>query len=239
MNDRHEILNEYLLGELTGPEREELEKQIASDPQLAAEAAELAPIVARLEALPEEAWASDPPPFALPGAVQQQEQDRPAQSEGFWSRVFGGSLSVRPAIAFAACTLLFVGGVGVGLVSGGSSDETRGPSVQQAQLTPVRSIDAAAAGQADLKREGQSIRIKLTGLAPNSDDDFYEAWLLNDDGGLVALGTFRVGDDRETVLDLPVPVGTDNYPLVDISLQPINGKPTHSGVSVLRGKLES
>ena len=71
MNDRNEILNEYLLGELTGPEREALEKQIESDPQLAAEVAELAPIVARLEELPDEAWIADPPPFSLPGAVQQ------------------------------------------------------------------------------------------------------------------------------------------------------------------------
>jgi hypothetical protein len=55
--------------------------------------------------------------------------------------------------------------------------------------------------------------------------------------GFISLGTFRVSEDGSTTLDLPVPVKTDRFPVVDISLQPTNGKPTHSGVSVLRGTL--
>lgn len=30
---------------------------------------------------------------------------------------------------------------------------------------------------------------------------------------------------------------TDEFPIVDISLQPVDGKATHSGVAVLRGTL--
>jgi anti-sigma-K factor RskA len=240
MDDRNELINDYLLGELSDQERSDLERRIEQDPALAAEVAALAPIVSKLEALPDEAWAgAEPPPFALPGAGPSQVPSEEPDRESLLQRIFGGSIALRPAIAMGAALLLFVGGVGVGLLSAGDTAEVRDPSIQQATLTPVRSLDAGATGSADIKQDGQAIRLKLSGLAPNSDKDFYEAWLLNDKEGLVAIGTFRVGDDGSATLDLPVPVGTDSYPVVDISLQPADGKPTHSGVSVLRGTLES
>lgn len=257
MNDHHDIVNDYLFGELSEERRRELERQIASDPELAAEIAELSPIVAKLESLPEEAWSgADPPPFTLPGRAAPVSSPAPpaarepalrpdpprSQRAGALSRFFGGSFSLRPALAFACAVLLFAGGVGVGVLSGGEDDapvDALGPSVQQANLAPVAEFDPQATGRADVKHDGKLIRLKLSGLKPNSSDDFYEAWLMDPKNGLVAIGTFTVDDRGEAKLDLPVPVGTDRYPVVDISLQPVDGKPAHSGVSVLRGKLES
>jgi anti-sigma-K factor RskA len=81
------------------------------------------------------------------------------------------------------------------------------------------------------------IRLKISGLAGSGKNDFYEAWLMDPKNGFISLGTFRIGEDGSTTLDLPVPVETTRFPVVDISLQPANGKPTHSGISVLRGTL--
>lgn len=259
MKDHHEILSEYLLGDISDARRKELESEIASDPELAAEIAELGPIVAKLEALPDEAWSdAEPPAFTLPGRAAPvastaptvpaeprpaaSPPPRPARREGALQRFFGGSFSLRPALALGCALLLFAGGVGVGALSGGSDNapiDALGPTVQQASLSPVAEFDQQATGSADVKHDGKLIRLKLSGLKPNSEEDFYEAWLMDPKNGLVAIGTFTVDERGEAKLDLPVPVGTDRYPVVDISLQPVDGKPTHSGVSVLRGKLES
>lgn len=257
MSDRNEILNDYLFGEISDERRAELEREIAKDPDLAAEAAELGIIVSKLEALPDAAWGeADPPPFALPGSAVPVERAASATEEappatpredrrgepraGALGRFFAGSFSLRPAFALAAAALLFAGGIAVGSLGGSDAKiDALGPTTQQANLSPVADLDPAASGSADIKHDGRLIRLKVTGLKANGDDDFYEAWLMDPKNGLVALGTFRVDEHGEARLDLPVPVGTDRYPVVDISLQPVDGKPTHSGVSVLRGKLQS
>ncbi len=238
MNDRHEMLTDYLLGELTDEQRAEFEQQIARDPELAAEVAELGQVVTRLESLPDEAWAEeDPPPFIVPvSADSPQGSSRPGALRGFLDRSF----TLRPAFALAAAVLLFAGGIGVGsLTRSDDSAPSLGATGERADLSPVADIDPQATGTADIKRDGKLIRLRLSGLAPNGDDDFYEAWLMDPKNGLVAIGTFRVDRGGGATIDLPLPVGTDRFPLVDISLQPTNGKPTHSGVSVLRGKLQS
>lgn len=233
MSDRSEILNDYLLGELPDEQRAELLREIEDDPQLSAELAELSPLVATLEELPPEAWDDiEAPPLRLNGRAA--EPQRRSRLKDF----FGGSFALRPALAFAAVIAIFATGVGVGLLSGGDNSTTSfGPVATQTSLSPVGELDPAATGQATVKQGGQVIRLKISGLAVNSDNDFYEAWLMDPKDGFISLGTFRVGDDGSTTLDLPVAVSTSRFPVVDISLQPTNGKPTHSGVSVLRGTL--
>ena len=52
---------------------------------------------------------------------------------------------------------------------------------------------------------------------------------------LVGLGSFRVGDDGAATLKLPLPMDPDAFQYFDLSLEPGDGDPGHSGVSVLRG----
>lgn len=233
MRDRSEILNDYLLGELPDEQRAELLSEIEADPLLAAELAELSPLVATLEELPAEAWDEiEAPPLNL-----RRESPEPAKSSRL-REFFSGSFAMRPALAFAAVLAIFAAGLGVGLLTGADNSTTSfGPVATQTSLSPVGELDPAATGQATVKQGGQVIRLKISGLAVNSDNDFYEAWLMDPKDGFISLGTFRVGSDGSTTLDLPVAVSTSRFPVVDISLQPTNGKPTHSGVSVLRGTL--
>lgn len=50
----------------------------------------------------------------------------------------------------------------------------------------------------------------------------------------VALGSFRVGADGGARVDLPVTVSPRRFPVLDISREPDDGDPGHSGASVLR-----
>jgi anti-sigma-K factor RskA len=237
MRDRSEILNDYLLGELPERERAELRREIDADPQLSAELDELSPLVATLEELPEEAWDQvEAPPLRLrTESAPASEPARRRRLKDFFDRSF----ALKPLPAFAAVLAIFVAGFGLSQLSRSDNAAPIDGSVAQTSLTPVGDIDPAASGQADVKKDGHQIRLKISGLKVNGENDFYEAWLMDPKNGFISLGTFRVADDGSTTLDLPVPVATDKFPVVDISLQPTNGKPAHSGVSVLRGTLTS
>lgn len=245
MSDRQDRISDYLLGELSGPALAEFESELATDPALAAEVNDLKDVVTRLDALPEEAWQPvEPPPLVLPKreseaptATAPSAGSEPKRSSGI-RRWLSDAFAVKPAVAFAAVALFFVAGVGVGTLTGADDDVSPlAQTVQQATLAPVADRDAAASGVADVKKDGQVIRLNLNGLAPTPKDKFYEAWLMDPKNGLVAIGSFRVAEDGKATIDLPVAVGTDEFPIVDISLQEVNGKPDHSGVSVLRGTL--
>ena len=53
---------------------------------------------------------------------------------------------------------------------------------------------------------------------------------------MVPLGVLRPG---EQTLELPSGLDLGEFPIVDVSVEPLDGDPTHSGVSVARGVLES
>ena len=73
--------------------------------------------------------------------------------------------------------------------------------------------------------------------APELDDAYYEVWLLEPDvSGLVPLGTTQAGT---TVFEIPAGLDLDEFPVVDVSVEPLDGDPAHSGDSVVRGVLES
>ena len=78
-------------------------------------------------------------------------------------------------------------------------------------------------------------RARVSGLKPTGDKQFYELWLLGADKRLVGLGSFRVNDEGEATLKLPLPVDPKAFQYFDLSLEPTDGDPGHSGVSVLRG----
>jgi anti-sigma-K factor RskA len=80
------------------------------------------------------------------------------------------------------------------------------------------------------------LEVDLT--AADLQDGFYEVWLLDEAvEDLVSLGVVRGGG--EVVLPLPAGLDLGEYPLVDVSVEPLDGDPGHSGVSIARGTLES
>lgn len=244
MSERTEILNDLLFGDISDERRRELMREVERDPALLAEYEQLSPLAVRLEALPGEAWVSvDPPPLRLPdqlppvGAATPAPTPARARQRRSIRERFSG-IRHRPAFALAAVVLVFGAGLATGLLAAGG-DEAAQPAVAvaAADLTPVGSVDPAARGSAAITDAGAEIRLEISGLKKSDADHFYEAWLMDPKNGLVSLGTFRVDGDGTAKLNLPVAVMTDQFPIVDISLQPVDGKATHSGVSVLRGTL--
>ncbi|WP_439592053.1 anti-sigma factor [Microbacterium sp.] len=114
-----------------------------------------------------------------------------------------------------------------------------------ARLTPtsiaVATLDAFpdhpdAVGSADVEegRDG-SRRLIVTLDAAAVPDAYREVWLIrNDAGALISLGV--LDGDRGS---FPIPDGVDlkEYSLVDISVEPVDGDPAHSGDSIVRGAL--
>jgi RNA polymerase sigma-70 factor (ECF subfamily) len=97
----------------------------------------------------------------------------------------------------------------------------------RSRLAPVGDAPAARyarrpAGQRTMHPDGG-------GLPRVGGGGFYEVWMLRDPAHLVALGSFRVGADGRARLDLPVTASARRFPVLDISREPADGDPEHSG----------
>jgi hypothetical protein len=80
--------------------------------------------------------------------------------------------------------------------------------------------------------------VRVSGLRPSSPGDFYEVWLLDDakrPGRLISLGSFRVPGSGAATVEVPVPVDPERF-VFDVSVEPQDGDPAHSGDSVLRAR---
>lgn len=255
MSERNEHsgpdISGYVLGELSTDQRREFEQAMRGNPALAREAGELERLVARMESVDEQAWnLPEPPPLRLapdalvdearPGAGSAARTSE-RRGEGLFSRLFGGSFSMQPALAGVLVAMVFAGGLGAGLwVADGSGDGAGDGGIvtgNEVALQTVGDLDPAATGDAQLERAGKQIRIRVNGLAANSANDFYEAWMMDQKNGLVSIGAFKVGRDGTAEIDVPVPVDVDSFPVIDISLEQADGAPAHSGKSVLRGDI--
>ncbi|MGY1719996.1 anti-sigma factor [Blastococcus sp. SYSU DS0552] len=98
--------------------------------------------------------------------------------------------------------------------------------------------DEAAAGRAEviLRSDGsRAMRVELD--APEVEDGYYEIWLIEPGiVDMVPLGVLRPGAQT---FELPAGLDLGEFPIVDVSVEPLDGDPAHSGVSVARGVLES
>ncbi|MDP9429110.1 MAG: anti-sigma factor, partial [Actinomycetota bacterium] len=141
----------------------------------------------------------------------------------------------RSRLLLAAAASLVVGvGIGAGAVVLGTGDDD---GAAAAALDPLD--DSGATGEARVVERDDGtlvLEVDLTAAAPR--EGFYEVWLLDEAvEDLVSLGVVRGGG--EVALTLPSGLDLGEYPIVDVSVEPLDGDPGHSGVSVARGMLES
>jgi len=77
------------------------------------------------------------------------------------------------------------------------------------------------------------VRVELS--ADAAPDTFREVWLITADASaLVSLGVL---DGRQQTFAIPADVDLKDYVLVDVSQEPVDGDPNHSGDSIVRGEL--
>ncbi|WNV75849.1 anti-sigma factor [Geodermatophilus sp. DSM 44513] len=142
----------------------------------------------------------------------------------------------RSRLLLAAAASLVVGvGIGAGAVALGTGED-RGVSVAAAALAPL--ADSGATGEARVvERPDGTLALEVDLAAADPQGGFYEVWLLDEAvEDLVSLGVVRGG--REVALTLPPGVDLGEYPIVDVSVEPLDGDPGHSGQSIARGELE-
>lgn len=136
-----------------------------------------------------------------------------------------------PILGAAAALALIAGAVGV------FASRTDGPDsttvLATAELEP---LVEGFAGVAFFENDGEQLdlRLELGGLPPG-DDGFYELWIIKDleTGQMQSLGPIS----GSGIVAWPEGFDPNDYSVVDISVEPRDGVPTHSGASVLRGEL--
>ncbi len=89
-------------------------------------------------------------------------------------------------------------------------------------------------GHTVVERDGRRL-LEVQLDAARLDDAYYEVWLLEPSvEGLVPLGVTQPG---RATFEIPAGLDLRRYPLVDVSVEPLDGDPAHSGDSVVRGEL--
>lgn len=245
-------VTDYLLGELDPESHARAERLEREDPDFRREVERLRPIVSGLEGLPHEAWETDTAGLAEDPAAVRTSPAPAEADEG--SRVPAPSrrrlrlprlrlaprLDAAPRLrlplpaAIAAAAVLLGLGVAVGTLLERPAEEGVAPD-EAIALEPLPGAPGEAGGEARVSYgEDGRAELRLSGLPPNRGSDFYELWLLNGPDDLVSLGSFKVSRSGEARLKVPVPAEPGRYGFLDISREPGDGDPSHSGDSVLR-----
>lgn len=135
-------------------------------------------------------------------------------------------------LAAAAVLVVVLGGVAMFALSNRAEEIAAPTVVAETELEPLADINA---GTAALLDEDGVLRIKvLTDPIVVDDGSFAEVWMINPDvTELISLGPLRA----DGIYEVPPGVDPAAFPVIDVSVEPVDGDPTHSGNSVLRGIL--
>lgn len=138
------------------------------------------------------------------------------------------SRTIRYAIVGGAAAVLLVVGLTIGVTL---HHESR--PLQYAASLRGTALAPDASGKATLTKTagGWKIQLHATGLSRRDNGAFYEAWLKNDAGVLVPVGTFN--EPLDVVLWSGVP--PTSHPILTVTRQLANGDPASTGQVVLVG----
>ena len=179
----------------------------------------------------------------LAGRLQLEETTWEQPPGDLWDRI-AGEVAASPAevapierarrrrrpplwvLGAAAAAVLAVVGVAVAV------DRTDEPSVVAS--TSLERLGPQGSGDAELLDEDGDLvlHVDTEGLDPGA--GFLEVWVIDPEvTKLVSLGPSRPDGNY----DLPPGLDPEQFPVVDVSVEPLDGNPAHSGESALRGTL--
>jgi anti-sigma-K factor RskA len=135
-------------------------------------------------------------------------------------------------LAAAAAVVLVLGGVGAAWFALRPVPVT---VLASAQLDAFPAWPGSS-GTALVEKQANGARVIALTLRTSAGDDGYrEVWLISSDAReLVSLGVVHGATGTFTV---PDGLDLSKYDLVDVSSEPFDGDPTHSGDSIMRGQL--
>jgi hypothetical protein len=189
-------------------------------------------IVRRLGGLGPDAMIQPPPPglFAAIEAELARGATEPPAAEVVElaprrsRRVLVGALGAAAAVLIAATTAAIV------------REDEPAPTAEEVALDGLPDFaDAAGSATVIVDGDARSVGVDLSGVEvpPGS---HLELWLLDESvEQLVPLGRLSGAAPH----DIPADVDLAVTPIVDVSIEPDDGDPAHSGVSVVRGQIEA
>jgi hypothetical protein len=141
-------------------------------------------------------------------------------------------------VAAAACAVGLVGGI----AGGAWWQSTRGPApepvIAEAQLEALPGWTASGSASVEEAADGRRdvvVDLAADDTPDDSADGLREVWLLRADAsGLVSLGLLDGATGR---FSIPAGIDLTEFPVVDVSAEPADGNPAHSGDSIVRGTL--
>lgn len=138
-------------------------------------------------------------------------------------------------VGAAAAAGVLIGGVGVGIALNARDAAPEQVLVAQAALADLATDTEAGTARVERRADGTEVLVLDTPV-PSDPNGALEVWLIDADVvGMVSLG-FLTGDHGE--FEIPAGYDVTGFPIVDISIEPADGDPTHSGDSITRGILE-
>jgi hypothetical protein len=140
---------------------------------------------------------------------------------------------LRPSVAFALSAAFVAAGLGLATLLDRTPGRSGAPVADERHaLTAL----PGEFGRAELvaARDGR-VTLEARGLAPDR-GGHHELWLLPADGqgDPVPVGKFRVAPDGRATATYRLPADPGRYALYDVSEEPNDGNPAHSGRSILR-----
>ncbi|MGV9453123.1 anti-sigma factor [Streptomyces sp. NPDC003635] len=143
----------------------------------------------------------------------------------------------RFTVGLAACTALLGAAAGSGITWWITQNSTTAaPSAEDGNR--LKSLQANSAGYASLSDSDGHRQLDITVKGLPQTAGYFEVWLMDSTHTkLISMGV--LGPDGHATLPVPDNVDLTEYSEVDVSLQPYNGKPDHSGDSFVRGPYAS
>jgi anti-sigma-K factor RskA len=136
-------------------------------------------------------------------------------------------------VAVAAALVVALAVPGALLVFGGGGGEVT-------RLSLVAAEGAQGRGQVTITRTpaGRSFDVRIEGLGPPAAGSLYELWAVSPRDTMerpqrVSLGTFTVDTDGGARLTAFTAAPADQFPLVGVTLEPVDGNPARTGPRVL------
>jgi anti-sigma-K factor RskA len=215
-----ELLGSYLLGELNAEEERELERHLEECAECRRELERTRQTHNVLRQLA----ANEPPAQLKEQVLARVREVTPARSIGGWW--FWAS---------AAAALLLVAVLGVGIFQGITGDPSAAVPLASTELAPK------AGGEARIDKVGENVQVELEvwSMPELEENEYYEMWYYAEDGDRISCGTFRVGPQGRTTVNLSAPASARDYPEIEITREIDDGNPAASGEAVLEGKLRS
>jgi hypothetical protein len=132
-----------------------------------------------------------------------------------------------------AASLVLVAGVGLGVWA--VTQRAALTEIAEATLAPFPDHPSAEGTAIVEERPDGTKEVRVQLNADAAPDTFREVWLITADASaLVSLGVL---DGTDQTFAIPADVDLRDYVLVDVSQEPVDGDPTHSGDSIVRGEL--